>query len=1462
MKTTAAPQHKPGASGAKSPGARRPFFAANVQARMQFGRPGDRFEVEADGVADRVVDRGGAGAGGLSLASSVTPFAQRREAEAVDVEERDDVVQAKDDEEPPEIQARAMPGEEERQEREDEGKGSVQARSVGAGVSANAGFAREVRASRGGGDPLPARVRERMDARFGADFSSVRVHTDAGAVDLAETISAQAFTHGGDIFFNDVRFAPESRDGEHLLAHELTHTIQQGAVRPIPSEPATAANADVAEVEAEAPGTEAAEAGAPAEGARGSSDTIPAETAPDVDELEEAAEPPPPDPFAEQLPEPDLTLPDRDMGPAEVVATVQQVDLSGSSEDAATSFIDATPSLMAATQPAFAPAVEGAMQTEQRDLAEHPPVLELKTSGVVDVPITPADQIPVPGEFQLADAPAAAGSGDLSVVSAATPDPFRGNAEQERELEEEDSGSFWDAFMNFVRGFTSRIRTRDDRIDTSAGERPTVKMDGDANSAEMTKSRDEATAELKVQRDACTDAFRNHPGQSRVQPKQLDEERAVAVSAEAAVAVDPLVDANAADYAAAPLPQNVRDAADLRVTKTLTPNLAAARGQVVEAAAARDQDKAREIDTAQQQAARLNAETDTAQRKLVVDNRTEIAKLQGEGVKGAYDQVDCFTLEAAMQETQARADITEHVKTEEGRARTELDRAEDDARREKEEAERMAEVEKKKAEEAQKKRSWWDRAKGAIKGAVKWVTDKIDKAFNWAREQVAKIINKAKNLVIGWINAARDWVVDKINKVRNWAKEQVNKYLKDTFPGLAKRINDGIDAVADKAVEGVNYVADKAVAAVTALADGLARVLDSILAKFQAGLKMAVRVIGAVMQGDFLEALRAIIEGACEIAGVDPKPVFEFLDRAGQAIKSILKDPVKYVKLLFGAVGDGIVNFFKHIKTHMIDGVIGWLTGAFAEVQLTGPFEFSPKGILSIVLQVLGLTYASIKAKVIKKLPAAARVFDLVEKGYALVVRVIDEGPGALWEELKGRIGSLKDTVMGAIRNFLIIKVIKEGVIWLLSLTNPASAIVKVVKLVFDLVMFLVERYQQIKDFIISVYEAVAAVAAGNFTKVTVAVENALVRVIPVLISLIASVLGLGGIAKQVKGVIETIAKPIHRAIDWVVDKIVAFAWKIIAKAKAKAKTVAQKIKAFFWPSKTFAADGETHKIYFVKKGTRQVCYVRSTPTALADFVKAWEASAGSNITPAKKAQLAVAKGLVPQIAVLGDEISALEQAKKPVPAGKLQHMLSLENELATCLRTLLGSDDDIAAAVERYKLEGMTATYATVPKPKGDYLTGDHQPQAAAIIHLSERPYFQAPFGVKIRQRAAGKHADNAYVINLQDARHKAGRTWGPKGNATKNAFITSVQAMESKLKAGDGRRSEAVKLLKTELKEDVSEMRDVYKRPPKDDVWKDLDKFAKTPQAKSKLVEQIRQQVSRGEDIIAAQPMNELAS
>ena len=72
-------------------------------------------------------------------------------------------------------------------------------------------------------------VRGKMEGAFGADFGSVRLHSGSEATALNDRLQAKAFTLGSDIFVRRADFTPGTRAGDELLAHELTHTVQQGA---------------------------------------------------------------------------------------------------------------------------------------------------------------------------------------------------------------------------------------------------------------------------------------------------------------------------------------------------------------------------------------------------------------------------------------------------------------------------------------------------------------------------------------------------------------------------------------------------------------------------------------------------------------------------------------------------------------------------------------------------------------------------------------------------------------------------------------------------------------------------------------------------------------------------------------------------------------------------------------------------------------------------------------------------------------------------------------------------------------------------------------------------------------------------------------------------------------------------------------------------------------------------------
>ncbi|MGV0107028.1 DUF4157 domain-containing protein [Nostoc sp. DSM 114160] len=211
------------------------------QAKLSISQPGDIYEQEADSVAQQVMQRMAQPVNRQHiqretlpedeeelqmkpLANSITPLVQR---EALPEDEEEELQMKPLDNST--LQREALPEDE---EEELQMKPMVQ-RQGEVGMDAAPDLEASINQARGGGGVAIAdNIREPMEVAFGADFSRVKVHTDGQSDQLNRSIQARAFTTGQDVFFRQGEYNPGSRGGQELLAHELTHVVQQngGAV--------------------------------------------------------------------------------------------------------------------------------------------------------------------------------------------------------------------------------------------------------------------------------------------------------------------------------------------------------------------------------------------------------------------------------------------------------------------------------------------------------------------------------------------------------------------------------------------------------------------------------------------------------------------------------------------------------------------------------------------------------------------------------------------------------------------------------------------------------------------------------------------------------------------------------------------------------------------------------------------------------------------------------------------------------------------------------------------------------------------------------------------------------------------------------------------------------------------------------------------------------------------------------
>jgi hypothetical protein len=234
-----------------------PIFPGDrpIQPKLTIGAASDKYEQEADRVADQVMNASATSIQRTAgeedelqmkpLADGITPLVQR-EAEEEELQTKPIQREADSDSDEDELQMKPIqretdsdsdedelqmkPIQREAEEEELQMKSAVQRTGV---ESATSSLETRLSQSRGGGSALPDETRSFMESRFGVDFGSVRIHTGSNAVQMNREVSAQAFTHGSNVYFNAGKFDPSSNTGKHLLAHELTHVVQQTGANPL-----------------------------------------------------------------------------------------------------------------------------------------------------------------------------------------------------------------------------------------------------------------------------------------------------------------------------------------------------------------------------------------------------------------------------------------------------------------------------------------------------------------------------------------------------------------------------------------------------------------------------------------------------------------------------------------------------------------------------------------------------------------------------------------------------------------------------------------------------------------------------------------------------------------------------------------------------------------------------------------------------------------------------------------------------------------------------------------------------------------------------------------------------------------------------------------------------------------------------------------------------------------------------
>ena len=443
-----------------------------------------------------------------------------------------------------------------------------------------------------------------------------------------------------------------------------------------------------------------------------------------------------------------------------------------------------------------------------------------------------------------------------------------------------------------------------------------------------------------------------------------------------------------------------------------------------------------------------------------------------------------------------------------------------------------------------KMKAYKEQRYGGLLGPAKWLKDK----FLGMPAEVNAFFQEGRQLYLSRMQTVISGVADVVGGELNRAKARIaqgRQEIQNYISGLPKELRqvgqDAAENIQSRFEQLEQDVDAKQEALVQSLAQKYVSARDAVDSRITE-MQQANKGLVAKAKDALVGVIQTIVELKNMLMGV--------LGRAAGAIAKIIKDPIGFLGNLIGAVKQGLNQFVGNIGKHLQQGLMGWLFGTLGGAGIRMPESLDLKGILGLVMQVMGLTYANVRARAVKLI--GERTVGAMEKTAQVFQLLASEGPVGMWHLIQDKVGDLKEQVLGQIKDFVITKIITAGITWLLSLFNPAAAFIKACKMIVDVIMFFIERGSQIMELVNAILDSVSAIASGSLGQAAAKVEQALGKALPVAISFLASLIGIGGISDRVKKIIGSVQKPIFSAIDSVVKTAAKGFQKLTGKGKGQ----------------------------------------------------------------------------------------------------------------------------------------------------------------------------------------------------------------------------------------------------------------------------------------------------------------------
>ena len=1113
-----------------------------LQAKLKVGSPNDKFEKEADSVADKVVNKNAE----PTVQKTTAPPIQTMKVNSTDLQkmsEPDEDLQMKESEDEvqmqsmrvvqrmeagsdeddnvqlmseddSEVQMKVEPSiqrMEESSEGEDavqlmaeddsevqmmESEDEVQAKFRKGSNQGTPNIGSDLKSAKGGGQKLDATTKSQMESGFGHDLSGVNIHNDSRSAKMNKELGAKAFTNGADIYFNEGQYRPETKEGKQLLAHELTHTLQQGAVdSPLSSEATESPISPSSKSSKES--SKATKKAAKAE----------------AKALKKAAK-------SEKK--------DAKKAGKEGEEKKEEKKQLNPKEDP--NFIAVTGNI--------------AKESKGQQAKEDPTKLSENAQEAAESPASEA--------------------GSLAMV------------DQVDEMEAQEPKEF------SAEAFKEKLMARIAEMQLPKNNEEAEEFDKNNNIDEVNEA---ALGDVEAEKDVAGGAIEQStdkepvvgakhqrkveklpPVKKSKKPKAVNAKTAVPQVRPAAEVEKPMKDETAKmDNTMAE--NNVTDE---QLAKSEEPTFTQALDSKNEAKSsvepATQAMRGQESTTLTNNAAKAEGTSKEQLEGMKILNNSAVGKVAG-GQKEAGSK-DTSERDRIAGEINAIYDTTKKDVTKI------LEDLDTNVEKMFTDASTKAKYAFEKYVEVKVAKYKYDRylSKGLLIGGGLWVKDlfvglpdEVNRYFDQGRELFLKVmdieITKIAKVVATELNRATQRIED--------GKQEVTTYVEELPSNLKKFGKEAASDIRDKFDELSEEVNSKEEDLVDMLAEEYVASLEEVDARIEE-MKAANRgLVGMAM--DF-------INGVIETIRKLKEAINGLLSAIASAIEVIMADPIGFMGTLFEGIGKGIDMFKANIQKHLLGGLLEWLTGSLGPIGIQMPNDiFSLSGVFDITIQVLGLGWDFIRLQAVRMM--GEPMVKVLEGGFSMFKTFATKGAAGIWEFVKDKFQDIKATVIDAIKDMLITKVLEAGIKWLLSLLIPGAGFIKAIMAIKDIIVFFVESAIML---IPAITKAILALAAGNLAGVAEAFEFGLGKLITLVIGLFARLIGLGGLTKKVMKIFKKIRKRIAKAIRKLLQKAKRAGRKLMRKIKGKGKKGdAKKIKEENKkgkPEKLTAKDKAKHK--------------------------------------------------------------------------------------------------------------------------------------------------------------------------------------------------------------------------------------------------------------------------------------------